>query len=146
MAATSRAEASWQGDLIKGGGTVKPASGAFHDLPISWAARAERPIGSTTSPEELLAAAHAGCFSMAFSNGLTKAGHHVDRLDTTAEVDFVPGTGITAIRLSVRGHVHGLEAAEFQKLAEEAKEGCPVSKLFKGNAQISLKAELYHPH
>ena len=146
MAATSRAEASWQGDLMKGGGTVKPASGAFPELPISWAARAERPSGNKTSPEELIAAAHAGCFSMAFSNGLAKAGHHVDRLDTTAEVDFVPGTGITAIRLAVRGHVHGLDDAEFQKLAHEAKDGCPVSKLFKGNVEISLKAELYHPH
>ena len=142
MAATSRAEASWKGDLINGGGTVKPASGAFSELPISWAARAERPSGSKTSPEELLAAAHAGCFSMAFSNGLAKAGHTAERLDTSAEVDFVPGTGITAIRLSVRGHVPGLDPAEFQRLAEEAKDGCPVSKLFHGNAEVSLQAEL----
>jgi len=127
MAATSRAEANWEGDLAKGGGHVKPASGAFGDLPISWAARSERPAGiNTTSPEELLAAAHSACFSMAFANGLSKAGHHVDRLDTTAEVDFVPG-------LDERG---------FQKLADEAKESCPVSKLFHGNAEISLDARM----
>ena len=89
MAATSRAEARWEGDLIKGGGHVKPASEAFGELPITWAARAEHQHGST-SPEELIAAAHASCYCMAFSNGLSKAGHAVERLDTTAEVDFVP--------------------------------------------------------
>jgi osmotically inducible protein OsmC len=141
MATTSRADATWEGDLGKGGGTVKPASGAFAALPITWAARAERQQGKT-SPEELIAAAHSSCFSMAFSNGLAKAGHPAERLDTTAEVDFVPGTGITKIALTVRGHVPGLDAADFQKLAEEAKEGCPVSKLFKGNTEIVLKASL----
>jgi osmotically inducible protein OsmC len=143
MAATSRAEANWSGDLIKGGGSVKPASGAFGELPISWAARTERPGGITnTSPEELLAAAHSACFSMAFANGLAKAGHHADRLDTSAEVDFVPGQGITQIRLHVRGKVQGLDAAEFQRLAEDAKQNCPVSKLFRGNAEITLDAAL----
>jgi osmotically inducible protein OsmC len=143
MAATSRAEASWEGDLAKGDGTVKPASGAFGELPITWAARAERPSGiGETSPEELLAAAHAACFSMAFSNGLSKAGHQVDRLDTSAEVDFVPGQGITTIRLSVRGRVQGLDDSGFQKLAQEAKDGCPVSQLFKGNAEIILDARM----
>src|SRR5579864_9181970 len=89
MAATSRAEATWEGDLMKGSGTVKPASGSFGTLPISWAARSERAAGETkTSPEELIAAAHAGCYSMAFSNGLAKAGHQAERLDTTAAVDF----------------------------------------------------------
>jgi lipoyl-dependent peroxiredoxin len=140
MAATSRAEASWEGDLIKGGGHVKPASGAFSELPITWAARAEHVHGKT-SPEELIAAAHAACYSMAFSNGLTKAGHHVDRLDTTAEVDFVPGTGITQIRLSVRGKVQGVDEAGFHELAEEAKTGCPVSQALK-TVPISLDAKL----
>ena len=143
MAATSRAEANWEGDLAKGGGHVRPASGAFGELPISWAARSERPSGiNKTSPEELLAAAHSACFSMAFANGLSKAGHHVERLDTTAEVDFVPGQGITTIRLSVRGRVQGLDERGFQKLADEAKDNCPVSKLFHGNAEISLDARL----
>src|ERR1700758_138398 len=140
MAATSRAEASWEGDLIKGGGHVKPASGAFAELPITWAARAEHTHGKT-SPEELIAAAHASCYSMAFSNGLAKAGHEVERLDTTAEVDFVPGTGITQIRLHVRGKVHGIDDAAFQKLAEEAKTGCPVSQALKA-VPISLEAKL----
>ena len=140
MAATSRAEASWEGDLIKGGGHVKPATGAFKELPITWAARAEHTHGAT-SPEELIAAAHASCYSMAFSNGLSKAGHHVDHLDTSAEVDFVPGTGITQIRLHVKGKVQGIDDAGFHKLAEEAKVGCPVSQALK-SVPISLVAEL----
>lgn len=140
MAATSRAEAVWEGDLIKGGGHVKPATGAFSELPITWAARAEHTKGKT-SPEELVAAAHAACYSMAFSNGLAKAGHAPERLDTTAEVDFVPGTGITAIRLKVQGHVHGIDEAAFHKLAEEAKTGCPVSQALKA-VPISLEATL----
>lgn len=140
MAATSRAEASWEGDLIKGGGHVKPATGAFPELPVTWAARAEHTHGKT-SPEELIAAAHAACYSMAFSNGLAKAGHAPERLDTSAEVDFVPGTGITAIRLSVRGHVHGIDQAGFNKLAEEAKAGCPVSQALKA-VPITLDAKL----
>ena len=140
MAATSKAEANWKGDLIKGGGSVKPASGAFGELPITWAARAEHQHGKT-SPEELIAAAHASCYCMAFSNGLSMAGHVVERLDTTAEVDFVPGSGITQIRLSVRGRVKGVDAAGFQKLAEEAKTGCPVSQALKA-VPISLEASL----
>jgi len=143
MAATSRAEASWEGDLMKGSGTVKPASGAFGTLPITWAARSERAAGETkTSPEELIAAAHAGCFSMAFSNGLAKAGHTAERLDTTAAVDFVPGKGITKIALEVRGRVPGIDAREFERLAEAAKEGCPVSQAMHNNVEITLDARL----
>src|SRR5258708_21636234 len=125
MAATSSAEARWEGDLFNGAGHVKPASGAFGELPITWAARAEHQHGKT-SPEELIAAAHAACYCMAFSNGLSKAGHKVEELKTTAEVEFVPGTGITSSTLTVRGRVTGIDDAEFQRLAEEAKEGCPV--------------------
>ena len=143
MAATSRADATWVGDLINGEGTVKPASGAFGTLPITWAARSERHAGETkTSPEELITAAHAGCYSMAFSNGLSKAGHTVERLDTTAEVEFVPGKGITRIALHVRGRVKGPDGREFERLAEEAKVGCPVSQALKGNVEISLDARL----
>src|SRR6266852_1226871 len=145
MAAISRADATWEGDLMSGSGHVKPESGAFAELPITWASRAERTHGGT-SPEELIAAAHAACYSMAFSNGLAKAGHKPERLNTTAEVEFVPGTGITSITLTVRGHIHGLENAEFQKLAQEAKDGCPVSQALKGNVKINLKAELDHTH
>ena len=143
MAATSRAEATWEGDLIKGSGTVKPASGAFGTLPINWAARSERAEGETrTSPEELIAAAHAACYSMAFSNGLAKAGHTAERLDTTAAVEFVPGKGITHITLSVRGRVPGIDTRDFERLAEEAKAGCPVSQALKNNVEITLDARL----
>ena len=141
MAAISRADATWEGDLTSGGGHVKPDSGAFAELPITWAARAERQHGKT-SPEELIAAAHAACYSMAFSNGLAKAGHKPERLDTRAEVEFVPGTGITTSTITVRGHVHGISKDEFQKLAEEAKEGCPVSKALHGNVELRLHATL----
>ena len=141
MAAISKAEASWQGDLTSGGGTVRPDSGAFTSLPITWASRAERTKGNT-SPEELIAAAHAACYCMAFSNGLAKAGHKAERLSTTVEVEFVPGTGITSSTISVRGRVPGIGAEEFQKLAGEAKAGCPVSKALHGNVELRLNATL----
>ncbi len=144
MAAVSRADAVWEGDLVSGKGRVKVASGALDEFPVTWATRAERSHGGT-SPEELIAAAHAACYSMAFSNGLAKAGHKPERLNTSAEVEFVPGTGITTITLSVRGHIHGIDEAEFEKLAEAAKEGCPVSKALKG-VEIKLNAELDHTH
>jgi lipoyl-dependent peroxiredoxin len=145
MAAISRADATWEGDLTGGRGRVKVASGTFSEFPVTWATRAERTHGGT-SPEELIAAAHAACYSMALSNGLGKAGHKPERLNTTAEVEFVPGKGITTITLSVKGHIHGIEEAEFRKLAEEAKEGCPVSQALKGNVDLRLKAELDPVH
>ena len=141
MAAISRADATWEGDLTSGSGHVKPESGAFPELPITWASRAERQHGKT-SPEELIAAAHAACYSMAFSNGLAKAGHKPERLDTRAEIEFVPGPGITTATLTVRGHVHGISNDEFQKLAEAAKEGCPVSQALHGNVELRLHATL----
>lgn len=145
MAAISRADVTWEGDLMNGKGRVKVASGTFSEFPVTWATRAERTHGGT-SPEELIAAAHAACYSMAFSNGLAKAGHQPERLNTTAEVEFVPGTGIKTITLRVRGHIHGLNDADFQKLAKEAKDGCPVSQALKGNVEIKLNAELDHTH
>lgn len=145
MAAISRADAVWEGDLTNGKGRVKVASGTFPEFPVTWASRAERTHGGT-SPEELIAAAHAACYSMALASGLAKAGHHPERLTTTAEVEFVPGTGITTSTITVRGHIHGLDAADFQKFADEAKEGCPVSKALKGNVELKLKAELDHVH
>src|ERR1700730_3368855 len=141
MAAISKAEAVWNGDLTTGSGRVKPASGAFPELPVSWASRAESQHGKT-SPEELIAAAHAACYCMALSNGLSKAGHKVERLNTTAEIEFVPGTGITTITLTTVGHIHGIDAAEFQKEAEAAKEGCPISKALHGNVALKLNARL----
>lgn len=143
MAAISRADAVWEGDLTSGAGRVKVASGTFDEFPVSWASRAERQHGKT-SPEELIAAAHAACYSMAFSNGLSKAGHKVERLNTSAEVEFVPGTGITTVTLSVIGIVDNIDNAEFQKQAEAAKEGCPVSKALHGNVTIKLSARLEH--
>ncbi len=145
MAAISRADATWEGDLVSGGGHVKPESGAFAELPITWASRAERQHGKT-SPEELIAAAHAACFSMAFSNGLAKAGHKPERLDTSVEIEFVPGTGITTSTITVRGHIHGIGNDEFQKLAKEAEEGCPVSKAMHGNVELRLDATLDVAH
>ncbi len=141
MAAISRADATWEGDLMSGSGRVKPESGAFEELPISWASRAEREHGKT-SPEELIAAAHAACYSMAFSNGLAKAGHKPEHLSTRAEVEFVPGTGITTSTITVRGRVSGISKDEFERLAEEAKEGCPVSKALHGNVGLKLHATL----
>jgi len=145
MAAISRADAAWEGDLTSGRGRVKVASGTFGEFPVTWSTRTERDHGGT-SPEELIAAAHAACYSMAFSNGLAKAGHHPERLNTTAEVEFVPGKSIVSSTITVRGHIHGIDAAAFQKLAEEAKDGCPVSQALKGNVQLNLKAELDHTH
>ena len=145
MAAISRADATWEGDLVSGGGHVKPESGAFGELPITWASRAER-IRGKTSPEELIAAAHASCFSMAFSNGLAKAGHKPERLETRVEIEFVPGPGITTSTITVRGHIHGISNDEFQKLAKEAEEGCPVSKAMHGNVELRLHATLDAAH
>jgi osmotically inducible protein OsmC len=145
MAAISRADVVWEGDLASGKGRVKVASGTFNEFPVTWSSRADRTHGGT-SPEELIAAAHAACYSMAFSSGLAKAGHHPERLNTTAEVEFVPGTGITTITLTVKGHIHGISDPDFQKLAEEAKEGCPVSKALKGNVELKLNASLDHVH
>ena len=145
MATISRADAVWEGDLMSGKGRVKVASGAFNEFPVTWASRADREKGGT-SPEELIAAAHAACYSMALSNGLAKAGHQPERLTTSAEVEFVPGKGIVSSTITVRGHIHGLSAGDFQKLAEEAKDGCPVSQALKGNVQLNLKAELDHVH
>src|SRR2546429_9197499 len=101
MAAISRADAVWEGDLTSGRGRVKVASGTFGEFPVTWSTRTERDHGGT-SPEELIAAAHAACYSMAFSNGLAKAGHHPERLNTTAEVEFVPGKGIVSSTITVR--------------------------------------------
>jgi osmotically inducible protein OsmC len=134
-------DAIWKGDLTSGSGRVKVASGALDEFPVSWASRAESQHGKT-SPEELIAAAHAACYSMAFSNGLSKAGHKVEELNTTAAVTFVPGTGITTVDLSVRGRIAGIDDAEFQKLAAEAKDGCPVSKALHGNVELRLEARL----
>lgn len=143
MATDRRAEVTWQGSLMEGSGTiVSTTSGAIGEQQVSWPARSEDATGGKTSPEELIAAAHAACFSMALSNGLAKDGHAPDELRTSATVTFQPGEGITRIALTVEGRVPGLDAAAFQEAARTAKENCPVSKALAGVPEITLEARL----
>ena len=145
MAAIRRAEAVWRGDLIGGKGEVTAVSSrAFSQLPVTWASRTEEPNGRT-SPEELIAAAHAGCFAMAFSHGLAQAGTPPRQLDVTATVTFDrvgDGFRVVSSALSVRGSVPDLDQARFQELADAAKDGCPVSQALKGNVELSVSASL----
>ena len=142
MATERTAEVTWHGSLMDGSGTIdRVGSGAFGPLDVTWPSRAEEPAGKT-SPEELIAAAHAACFSMALSHGLAQEGTPADELRTSATVTFVPGTGITAIALTVRGRVPGLDAAGFLEQAEGAKAGCPVSKALASVPEITLDASL----
>jgi len=140
MATTRTASTRWEGSLFEGAGKVTLESSGLGTYDVSWPARAEEANGKT-SPEELIAAAHSACFSMAFSNGLAKAGTPPTSLDTSAEVDFVPGTGITQIRLTVRGTVEGISEEDFVAAAQAAKEGCPVSQALKA-VDITLDAAL----
>ncbi len=143
MAAERRASVTWSGDLMSGSGTIdEVGSGVFGPLDVSWAARSEESSGGKTSPEELIAAAHASCFSMALANVLAKAGNPPDRLQTSAVVTFVPGTGITKSALTVRASVPGLDADGFSAAAEDAKKNCPVSQALAGVPEITLDAEL----
>jgi osmotically inducible protein OsmC len=143
MATERRADVTWNGSLIDGSGTIRSTtSGAFGDLAVSWAARAEDETGGKTSPEELIAAAHAACFSMALSNVLAKAGHAPDELNTSATVTFQPGEGITKVALTVVGVVPGMDEDAFLTAAEDAKENCPVSKALASVPEITLDARL----
>jgi osmotically inducible protein OsmC len=142
MATDRTASVVWQGDLMNGSGTIdRVPSGAFGPLDVSWAARAEEPNGKT-SPEELIAAAWAACFSMALSAGLAKAGTPPEKLETSVTVTFQPGEGITHGVLTVRGTVPGLGADAFREAATGAKENCPVSKALAGIPEVTLDAEL----
>jgi lipoyl-dependent peroxiredoxin len=142
MATDRKAEVTWQGDLMSGSGSVDSVtSGTFGGLDVSWPARTEEPNGKT-SPEELIAAAHAACFSMAFSNVLAQAGHAPEQLNTSATVTFQPGEGITKSVIDVVGRVPGMDASAFQQAAEQAKENCPVSKALAGVPEISVTARL----
>jgi osmotically inducible protein OsmC len=133
---------TWNGSLMDGSGTItSTTTGAIGEQPVTWAARAEEP-GGLTSPEELIAAAHAACFSMALSHGLAQAGHAPDELNTSATVTFQPGEGITKIALTVNGRVPGLGEDAFREAAEGAKENCPVSKALAGVPEITLDARL----
>jgi lipoyl-dependent peroxiredoxin len=142
MATDRTARVTWHGSLMEGGGTINEVtSGVLAALDVDWVNRAEEPQGKT-SPEELIAAAHAACFSMALSHALAEAGHPPERLESTATVTFEPGTGITKSALTVRGTVPGIDEDTFHELAEQAKEGCPVSKALAGNVELSVEDEL----
>jgi osmotically inducible protein OsmC len=142
MATDRTARVTWHGSLMEGAGTIESVgSGAFGPLDVTWASRAEDPAGRT-SPEELIAAAHAACFSMALSHGLAQDGTPPETLETSATVTFVPGTGITKIALTVRATVPGLDAEGFQAKADGAKANCPVSKALAGVPEITLDATL----
>lgn len=145
MATVRRATVSWSGDLTSGSGRIDATtSGAFTALPVTWASRTETADGRT-SPEELLAAAHASCFSMALSSDLTKAGSPPESLDVSSEVAFDRVDGkwtVVSSKLSVHGRVPGMDAARFRELAEQAKAGCPISRALAGNVTLSVEASL----
>lgn len=140
MATTRTANAHWEGSLLQGAGKVSLDSSGLGTYDVSWPSRAEAPNGKT-SPEELIAAAHASCFNMALSGGLSKSGHDPQAIDTRADVTFQPGEGITGINLTVRAEVEGLSNDEFVEAAEAAKAGCPVSQALAGTT-ITLDAAL----
>jgi osmotically inducible protein OsmC len=140
MAATRTAHTVWNGDLMTGAGNTTLDSSGLGTYEVTWKARTEAAEGKT-SPEELIAAAHASCFSMAFSNELAKAGHTPEEVRTKADVTFVPGTGITGSHLTVSARIPGISEEEFQKIAGEAKVGCPVSGAL-ASIDITLDATL----
>ncbi len=139
----SKASAVWEGDLMSGKGRASSASGALRDANLSWKARTEG-VAAYTTPEELLAAAHASCFSMAISNGLAKGGHPPLKIETSCTVEFGPKAGggfeVKSSSLEVKGAVPGIDQAAFQKAAEDAKNGCPISGALK--IAMSVKATL----
>jgi osmotically inducible protein OsmC len=139
--ADSRAHAVWEGDLAGGSGVVSVASGAFPEQAVTWAARTNRP-DPKTSPEELIAAAHAACYAMALSHTLAEAGHAPQRLAVDAVCHFDPGKGITRSDLAVTGRVAGIDQAEFERLAKAGEQGCPVSNALRGNVEIGLDVTL----
>ncbi len=141
MAAHSKATAHWEGALDDGRGTAKVDSGAIPEVEVTWQARVERTSG-TTSPEELLAAAHTSCFCMALSHELAEAGNAPERLEASTTVAFAPGEGVKSSRFVVRGRVGGIDQAAFEAAARGASENCPISQALKGNIEISVEATL----
>jgi lipoyl-dependent peroxiredoxin len=140
--AESTARAVWQGDLMSGSGAVSTETGVLRDQRITWAARVER-VTDTTSPEELLAAAHAACYAMAFSHALAQAGSPPKQLDVTATTAFEQVEGgfrVSTSRLTVEGQVDGVDDEQFAALAREAGEGCPISGALSGNVDIEVDA------
>jgi len=145
LKAERRADVVWEGDLLHGSGTiVSVGSGALGALPVTWASRTERSDGKT-SPEELLAAAHAACYAMAFSHTLAQAGTPAERVSVSATCTFEQVEGgfkISTMDLDVRGKVPGLDEAGFEKVAQQAEQGCPVSNALRNNVQIRVNAHL----
>ncbi len=141
MAASSSATTVWEGDLGHGSGVTTPASGAFPPTDVSWASRTKRAAGKT-SPEELLAAAHAACYCMGLAHELGEAGTPPDRLEATATVDFVPGEGVKSSHIAVSGRVPGIDQDTFAAAAAAAGEGCPISGALTGNVEITVAATL----
>ena len=144
MHQTRRADARWNGNLTEGRGVVSAStSKAFTDLPVTWASRIESPDGRT-SPEELVAAAHAACFSMALSGDLNRNGTPPDELRVSAEVSFdkLEKWTVTGSAITVRGRVPGIDADRFREIAEGTKDNCPISRALKGNVELSVEAIL----
>lgn len=144
MAVERTANAVWEGDLMGGSGSVSTQSGAVDNATVKWSSRAEQ-ADENTSPEELIAAAHATCISMALANGLAQAGTPAQRLETEATATFDragDGFRMTTMRLAIRGQVDGVDEDSFRQAAEDAKENCPVSQALKGNVDVSLDASL----
>jgi osmotically inducible protein OsmC len=141
MAASSSATTVWEGGLADGAGVTTPQSGAFPATDVSWASRTKRAAGKT-SPEELLAAAHASCYSMALSHELGEAGTPPERLEATATVEFVPGEGVRSSDIVVSGRVPGIDADGFAAAARSAGENCPISAALKGNVAVTVEATL----
>ena len=142
MSTERKAEVTWNGDLMGGSGTITAVtSGAFGPLDVTWLSRAEAPAGKT-SPEELIAAAWASCYSMALSGGLARNGTPPEKLETSATVTFQPGEGIVKGALAVNATVPGIDAGAFDVAAENAKKNCPVFKALAGIPEVTLEASL----
>jgi osmotically inducible protein OsmC len=144
MPVERRAKATWEGDLMGGSGEVSTESGVVQSATVKWSSRAEQ-ADENTSPEELIAAAHATCVSMALAHGLAQAGTPAKRLESEATATFDKageGFRMTTMRLSIRGEVDGLDEEAFRRAAEDAKENCPVSQALKGNVELAVDASL----
>jgi osmotically inducible protein OsmC len=144
MAVERTANAVWEGDLFGGSGTVSTQSGVVDNATVKWSSRAEQ-ADQNTSPEELIAAAHATCISMALANVLAQAGTPPQRLETEATSTFEQtgdGFRLTTMRITMRGQVEGIDENGFREAAENAKENCPVSQALKGNVDVSVDASL----
>jgi osmotically inducible protein OsmC len=143
-AAVRTAEVVWEKDLLTGHGSVKMMSGALPEFPVTWASRTEMP-GGKTSPEELLAAAHASCYAMALSATLARKRTPPERLDVTAKCTFDKvgaGFKVTTMELTVHGKVQGMQPSAFQEISKEAEKGCPISNAIRNNVEIRLTANL----